>query len=126
MSNLNANPEVSSDELKTTHCVRCQGFLVSVYLMDVQQLGGMWEDEQRCINCGWISPPMVLKRHRETNRGKKRRVKADSKTPRTNILSPIPYRVMPTLDGEKSDEDRGMKEIFQSLPRGKKAMRVVS
>ncbi len=66
------NSHTSSPELNMKNCVRCQGFLVSVHLMDVQQLGLMWEQEQRCINCGWISPPMVLKKHRETNRGKKR------------------------------------------------------
>ncbi len=126
MSNSNPDLQIDSTQLKATHCIRCQGFLVSVYLMDVQQLGNMWEDEQRCINCGWISPPMVLKRHRQTNRGKKRMVKADSKTLRTNTLSPIPYRVMPQLDNEQRFEGGRVKEIFPSLPRAKESMRVVS
>lgn len=88
MSNPNSNPQISSAQLEATNCVRCQGCLVSVHLMDVQQLGKMWEDEQRCINCGWISPPMVLNKHRQTNRGKKRTVKAGSTARRTNKLAP--------------------------------------
>ena len=95
MSNSNPNLQIDSAQLRATQCVRCQGFLVSVYLMDVQQLGNMWEDEQRCINCGWISPPMVLKRHRQTNRGKKRRNPSGSEERRTDTFAPIPFRVLP-------------------------------
>ncbi len=101
MSNSTPNLQIDSTQLKATHCIRCQGFLVSVYLMDVQQLGNMWEDEQRCINCGWISPPMVLKRHRQTNRGKKRKVKLEPKERRPNRFDPIPFRVMPEMDFEQ-------------------------
>ncbi len=88
----------SSPELNMKNCVRCQGFLVSIYLMDVQQLGLMWEEEQRCINCGWISPPMVLKTHRQTNRGKKRTKKPTGKERPINKFDPIPFHVMPEAE----------------------------
>ncbi len=88
------NSHTSSPELNMKNCVRCQGFLVSIHLMDVQQLGLMWEQEQRCINCGWISPPMILKRHRETNRGKKRTKKSSGKELRSNKLGSTPFRRM--------------------------------
>ncbi len=94
----NLNSHTSSPELNMKNCVRCQGFLVSIYLMDVQQLGLMWEEEKRCINCGWISPPMVLKTHRQTNRGKKRTKKPTGKERPINKFDPIPFHVMPEAE----------------------------
>ena len=57
-------------------CSRCQGLLVTVRFLDIQQSGQMWGSGWRCVNCGAIVDSVI-----EANR---RRVEFSPVPPRFN------------------------------------------
>lgn len=43
-------------------CTRCQGLMVEDHLLDIQEsLGPMWIKSWRCVACGNIVDPLILK-----------------------------------------------------------------
>ncbi len=79
-----------TSELSSDRCQRCEGLLVPVQMMDIKQIDVLWDEGQRCINCGWISKAdipahLATPRPSETRQGRGR----PRKSPNRNHRRPL-------------------------------------
>ncbi len=95
MSKQHLNQQTNPSPTMMKDCIRCHGFLVSVHMMDMQQLTMLWEQEQRCINCGWVSGPTihphVFNSPRQAKAVKPSTFKRKTKKPQNKKLGTIPF-----------------------------------
>ena len=95
MSKQSLNQQTKPSPTMMKSCIQCHGFLVPVHLMDILQLGVLWEQEQRCINCGWIPgptiPPHALNGQRQGKIEKPRTSKQKTKKLQNKKLGTIPF-----------------------------------
>ena len=106
MSKQSLKQHTSPSDLIMTKCIRCHGCLVPVHMMDIRQLGVLWEQEQRCINCGWISGPMIhpheRKRRRKAKMRKTQPLEPNSRKLHNNTLETIPFLITLEIESLKS------------------------
>ena len=43
------------------HCVRCQGTMVTDYFIDMENRGELWMPGWRCLACGEVVDPLIMK-----------------------------------------------------------------
>ncbi len=43
------------------HCVRCQGTMVTDYFIDMENSGELWMPGWRCLACGEVVDPVIMK-----------------------------------------------------------------
>ncbi len=70
------------------NCTRCQGTMVSDYLLDMEESGDVWASSWRCLMCGEVVDPTILK-HRQSQEGQRELVEAVSKGPVNKTLPPV-------------------------------------
>ena len=112
MSKQSLNQQTNPSPTMMKSCIRCHGFLVPVHMMDILQLGVLWEQEQRCINCGWISGPTIhpqtLKSPRQAKTGKTRTLKQKTKKPQNKKLETIPFLSTWEIENSKICKKNGL------------------
>ena len=70
------------------HCTRCHGTMVMDYFLDMEDSGEVWMPGWRCITCGEVIDPLILK-HRQAQQAQQEVVGAISKDPANKSLAPI-------------------------------------
>ncbi|MDA0739198.1 MAG: hypothetical protein O2999_03970 [Nitrospirae bacterium] len=43
------------------HCVRCKGAMVTDYFIDMENSGELWMPGWRCLACGEVVDPLIMK-----------------------------------------------------------------
>lgn len=54
-------------------CGRCHGLMVIDHFIDMEETGGLWLRGWRCVTCGEVVDPMIM-RHRMLNQSRFSRV----------------------------------------------------
>ena len=70
------------------HCTRCQGTMVMDYFLDMEESGEVWMPGWRCVICGEVVDPLILK-HRQAQQAQEELVGSISKGPANKSLTPL-------------------------------------
>ncbi|MCA9473254.1 MAG: hypothetical protein MRJ96_03525 [Nitrospirales bacterium] len=70
------------------NCTRCQGTMVIDYFLDMEESGEIWMPGWRCLMCGEVIDPLILK-HRQAQRAHGELVEAISSPPSNKTPSPV-------------------------------------
>ena len=70
------------------HCTRCQGTMVMDYFLDMEDSSEVWMPGWRCITCGEVVDPLILK-HRQAQQAQGELVGAISKGPVNKSQAPL-------------------------------------
>ena len=54
-------------------CHRCHGLMVVDHFIDMEETGGLWMRGWRCVTCGEVVDPMIM-RHRILNQSRFSRI----------------------------------------------------
>ena len=54
-------------------CHRCHGLMVVDHFIDMEETGGLWMRGWRCVTCGEVIDPMIM-RHRMLSQSRFRRI----------------------------------------------------
>ena len=69
-------------------CTRCQGTMVIDYFLDMEESGEVWMPGWRCLMCGEVIDPLILK-HRQAQQANCELVEAVSKSPANKTPAPV-------------------------------------
>ncbi len=70
------------------NCTRCQGTMVTDYLLDMEESGDVWASSWRCLMCGEVVDSTILK-HREAQECQGELVGAVSKETVNDAQPPV-------------------------------------
>ncbi len=69
-------------------CTRCQGTMVIDYFLDMEESGEVWMPGWRCLMCGEVIDPLILK-HRQAQQTQCEVIDAVSKPPANQTPAPV-------------------------------------
>ena len=50
------------------YCQRCHGLMVVDHFIDMEDTGGLWMRGWRCVTCGEVVDPKIMRHRREQSR----------------------------------------------------------